>query len=435
MKRILFSVVGLLSLTAMAQQSFSGFTGGYYSGTHRVLSNPASIAGSPRKWDVNLLSVSANLGTDAMELELGKLEKSFNKFTELGNLNNFSGKVNVDVLGPSFSFTLNDKHAVAITTRARVFADINDFDAKFVQTLINDVKDINGLPYVLSVQNQSITANAFSEIGATWAGTVFQSASHTIKAGVTAKYLRGTANTNLYINNLNGVLFEDAAGKDVYLTANGELNINNAGVSILNFEADDLLKSNASGFGGDLGIVYEYRENPDDKKYRLKAGVAVTDIGSLKYKSIKGESFSYALNAATVKVSDDMEENLRNNPNVIATESGDESYNVSLPTAMRSQIDYRIVNNLYVELAGVYGISKDSKKTYIPYYANEVTLTPRYETKYYGLYVPLNYNELTKYNAGLALRLGPIFVGSNTLLSGLSKGKQLDVFFGIRFGG
>ena len=53
-----------------------------------------------------------------------------------------------------------------------------------------------------------------------------------------------------------------------------------------------------------------------------------------------------------------------------------------------------------------------------------------------GIYLPVNYNELTSFNAGLSVRLGPLFVGSGSLLTAmLGESKQADFHFGLRFGG
>jgi hypothetical protein len=55
--------------------------------------------------------------------------------------------------------------------------------------------------------------------------------------------------------------------------------------------------------------------------------------------------------------------------------------------------------------------------------------------KRFGFYLPINYNELTKMNAGAALRVGPMYVGSGSILSALmGKSKQADIYFGFRIG-
>lgn len=437
MKKIIVSFVTLISFSAMAQQTFAGFRNGYHSGTHRVLSNPANIAGGSRTWDVNLLSIDANVATDQIVVDFN-IEESIRKFSNLMNLRDmdFSGNVHLDVLGPSAVVRINEKHSVGLTTRARVFANIDNFNAKLIEAMLFDAGEIQNLPYTFQIENQGLIINAFSEIGATWAGTVFQSDKHTIKVGATAKLLQGAANTHFYINNLQGTINTDANKREVYIeNASGELSFVNSGVDMIeNFEAGDLAKSHATGFGLDLGVVYEYRLDPSDEKYTLKAALAVTDIGALKYTPLQNRAYNYSIvNASRFVISENIQENLNNTANVTSTDVTGR-YNSSLPTALQSSIDYRIWNNFYAEISGIVGLSKNRNKPENSYYINELVITPRFENKYFGGYLPMSYNQLSKFNTGVAVRLGPLVVGSSSLLSHLGDSKQMDFFFGIRFG-
>lgn len=437
MKKIIISFFALISFSAIAQQTFAGFRNGYYSGTHSILSNPANIAGSPRKWDVNLVSLDANIVTDRILIDFN-LEESIHKFSDLANFRDldFSGNLHLDALGPSAMVRINEKHSVGLTTRARLFANIDNFNAKLIEAIFFDTNNIKSLPYTLKVENQGIMINAFSEIGATWAGTVFQSDKHTIKVGATAKFLQGIANTHFYINDLQATIDADVNKKEVYLdNASGSLSFVNSGVDIIeSFQADDITKSHATGLGLDLGVVYEYRLDPSDEKYTLKAALAVTDIGALKYTPLQNRAYHYSIvNASRIIISDDIQKNLNNTANVTSTDVTGK-YNSSLPTALQSSIDYRIWNNFYAEISGIVGLSKNKNKPENSYYINEFVVTPRFENKYFGGYLPVSYNQLSQFNAGVAVRLGPLVVGSSSLLSHLGNSKQMDFFFGIRFG-
>jgi hypothetical protein len=62
-------------------------------------------------------------------------------------------------------------------------------------------------------------------------------------------------------------------------------------------------------------------------------------------------------------------------------------------------------------------------------------LTPRYEGKAIGLYLPVTYNTLTQLTMGATLRLGPLFVGSGSILSALlSNSRQADFNLGLHIG-
>lgn len=75
-------------------------------------------------------------------------------------------------------------------------------------------------------------------------------------------------------------------------------------------------------------------------------------------------------------------------------------------------------------------------KPYNSQYYSSFTLTPRYEVRAFGVYVPVSYNKLTSFNAGVSLRMGPLFIGSGSVLTALmGDSKQADVHLGLRFGG
>lgn len=62
-------------------------------------------------------------------------------------------------------------------------------------------------------------------------------------------------------------------------------------------------------------------------------------------------------------------------------------------------------------------------------------LTPRYEGKIASFWLPLSYNNLTKWNAGFSVQVGPVFVGSGSVLTALTgDSKQADFHMGVRFG-
>ena len=111
-----------------------------------------------------------------------------------------------------------------------------------------------------------------------------------------------------------------------------------------------------------------------------------------------------------------------------------EKIKVSLPTTLNLSVDYRIAQPFFVNLSTRFNLTNKSN-AYTAAYANEVSLTPRVESEFLGAYLPISYNQISKTNIGLALRLGPFVVGSNTILGNLTKSsKEFNFFFGVRFG-
>src|SRR5690349_12071835 len=107
-KCLALGLVSCVPLFALSQQ-FTGFTYDNYSGVHGVLQNPASVAGSKYKVNINLFSMSALGGNNAYELKKDKF--SHFDFSSLEENKDFFKSANTDkkqlwlnteILGPSF---------------------------------------------------------------------------------------------------------------------------------------------------------------------------------------------------------------------------------------------------------------------------------------------------------------------------------------------
>ena len=97
-------------------------------------------------------------------------------------------------------------------------------------------------------------------------------------------------------------------------------------------------------------------------------------------------------------------------------------------------MDYHLHRGFYAQLAAQLPLQKEEAFNSISY--TSVTFTPRYEGRAIGVYLPVNYNSLTQLNAGVSLRMGPLFVGSGSLLTAvLGDSKQADVHVGLHFAG
>ena len=216
----------------------------------------------------------------------------------------------------------------------------------------------------------------------------------------------------------------------------------NGGASLVSFDnlnANDLyFKSNASTLGFDIGAVYEYNKDGCPHCYNnshdLRVGVSIMDIGRLQYTPTK-DSQRYRMPAsgvASITMDDLSEEKLKNT--FVDSRATTEKIKVSLPTTLNLSVDYRVARPFFVNLATRFNLTNKSN-AYTAAYANEISLTPRVESEFLGAYLPLTYNQISKTNVGLALRLGPFVVGSNTILSNLTKSaKEFNFFFGVRFG-
>ena len=258
------------------------------------------------------------------------------------------------------------------------------------------------------------------------------------------KYLAGDANTYVNVGSFKGTANKDTPDGDVYLSnTTGTVAIGISGINIDSIKGKDFTKFKGTGFGADIGFVYEYRPNTNSHRSKFKVGLSFLDIGSIKYTPDASKTGSYTIHVlpgqkfypnnlpsiSDVKSYLDTRTYFTNNSG-----SGAASYKAPLPSSILANVDYNILRGFYVGLSGQLNIAKKDGN-YGSFYYNSITLTPRYEGRSFGLYIPINYNTLTNMNAGVSLRFGPVFIGSGSILTAMfDKSKQVDFHFGIRTG-
>ena len=139
-------------------------------------------------------------------------------------------------------------------------------------------------------------------------------------------------------------------------------------------EFRDLLKGNGTGFGGDLGFVYEWRPDAGADKYKydmdgetgvinrgmnqykLRVSLAVTDFGSITYSDNNYSTYLRTKTAqnAVIKGSElidsignynDLKTYADNNNLEIEPGTNTASTKVILPTSIVAGVDYHAISN------------------------------------------------------------------------------------------
>lgn len=448
--------------TAQAQD-FPGFRTSNYAGVNGVFFNPASIADSRYRFDVNLFAIQAQAGNKQASFKLSNIGDSFKGDSSVSaqlfgkNNGKANGLANLALYGPSVMFNAGNKWSFAVTSRSRLLMNFREVDGKLVDQIINNDVNDPSLPYAISSQgNMRLNATGWTEFGASAAREIFDKGVHFLKGGVTLKYLAATGNAYVNINNFNGHMDADIAKQDAYLyNTTGHVGMGFSGVKTDGFEISDLTDFNSKGIGADIGLVYEFRpdfeklreKGPEGtvNKYKLRVGLAITDIGRLKFTPDASRSGSYDMHITGTNryylselngvELDNYNQYFGSRPQYFtkSAEGNDGSkYSVSLPTALHLDADYAIEKGFYVNLATQLSLAGNSTKVYNSTYYNSVSLTPRWEKKTIGVYLPMNYSQLTKFNVGLGARLGPVFFGSGSIFNLLfGSSRQADAQFGI----
>lgn len=447
MKKLLSAAILLLSIVSVKSQSYTGFLTDNYSGVHSVISNPANIVDSRFKTDINLIGSSVYAGNDYYGVRFSDI---FDDDYEIENDaktfptddNNIVG--NVDILGPSFMLNINEKNAIAVFTRARVFYTINEVSGRTIESIINGFDGSE----IFTVNEGDILASthAWGELGISYARILMNKEQHFLKGGVTVKYLQGLGNAYAAGKNIN-LSYDSLNSLPLgVVTTQGEIAYGYS--ENLKDDLDEIeVVNGASGIGFDLGFTYEWR--PDHKKYtatdskgnlytpkdlnkyKLKFGLSLTDIGSISYDNGVEERYDITntLDENTFESIDDINE-LEDFYTVLNPGNADKPV---LPTALHVNVDWSINQKFYLNLNTDISLTQKNKVN-TNRIANIISLTPRFETKWFSFYSPLSIAQHSGFQWGAGFRAGPLYVGSGSIVSVLidSETKAADVYAGLK---
>lgn len=465
-------MVFLVSISGFAQ-SYHGFVDDNFNGVYGVVANPANIVDSRHRLNINLASFNSLLASDFQVPELGEANilsqpsslyrNGFNSWLFRGvpeSSNELSGVqttlANLDFLAPvSFMANINERHAVGLLLRVRAISNYNNIDGRFWNGLSNGFTQEDDVDFL--GQNLDVTTHYWSEIGATYGTVLVDDGTHFIKAGGTIKLLLGQGVEQVYVDGEQGqtpLQSNLIAGSAV---ENNQVELSGGFTYVRSFAPNtnaqnigyfDRLGDAAQGIGGDIGFVYEYRTRSSSRvgigrnaqgfnKYKFKLAVSLLDIGKINYKEIPGVN-TYRVNIAqptafnAQQLSADFLNTINSeneNPNVTVERPGGD-VEIALPTSIQVSADVLVKDGQSFYLNGSFNSTLvQSARPFNNNRLNLYALTPRYEQKNYSFYLPLSYSELSSFQIGLGARLGPVTLGTASLLNFFTGDENLNTLY------
>lgn len=446
MKKVIGLTLALLSVNAYSQEYFSSIATSNRVGILNGTVNHSEFANLNSKFEVQLFNFSVNMSNNKV---------GFNDLVKGDDIEGliFDGKedvnfdINTAIFGPSFAMR-QGKWGFGISSKAFIKASIIDLDTDLGNALINDnLKSVSGITSILSSNNQRVSATTWGEVGFSVARTVFQTEKHQINAGVTLKLLFPGSYANLGLNNFTGKVVD--SGNGLILTdTNSSLNIAYSGNFASSFtDTDDYFKSIFGGLDGmatDIGVDYQWLN--ENKKYKLKVGASIKNMGSMSFSGSDNLSQNYNLKIPAASPSlnlnefsnvdglEDIEQVLINHPEYFTETSSTDDFKVKLPTVFNFYADYKIISRISVTAFIQQKMGDDNADNQIST-QNMFSVTPRVTFGAFEAFLPIGNNEIAGGTLGFGFRLGGFFLGSNSILSAVtSDSKQADAYFGFRFG-
>ncbi len=422
---------------ATAQQRL-GLANNNYGGITTLMSNPADIAGSRYKTYIGFAQMDFHLTNNYFKLS----------GLNVNNLDSVSIlKKNGDYLSAGFDLaslswiqSINPKMAFGLSSRARGAFQGVGITSNLYKTLGIGKDSVS----VIKGGGLNINAQIFSELAASYAQTLVDNKDYGLKVGATVKRLSGAFATGMTLSQLDAQ-HTTTLGVERYKISSGQLNIAYIGTGDLN-DASNVSPSNIFGGGGkgwgvDFGATYEHRTGnfTDDygtTPYLFRVGVSVTDVGSIKYSGTNVRYYSKNLKDVNFKVSDTTD--LASSNDVLQAaginkDSFAKSFTAQIPTMLRINADVRITNLFFVNLN--IGHSLANRYQLGTQYASYVAVTPRLETRYFDVSLPLALmNNYKTFGMGFGMRLGPVTFGMDNFTGFVGSASGFNGHAGLNIG-
>lgn len=478
---LLFSGFALLTLPAHAQ-GWVGLSASNYAGTNALAVNPSSIADSRYRLYLNVAAGDVNLYNNYLRINppyslwavaRGKVGREYRNddgrtifrdsylredLTGRSKFVTFSGEARL----PTIQVTLPHQQAIAFGSRVRGYVQANNVSEELARLNhfgLGEADELGLANKILKDNRFAVNINAWQEFDASYARVLTANTRHFFKAGATVKYLVGLAGG--YINNegLGYVVYTS----DSIQVRDRRLSYGYSDYSYYDhangFKVRNLYNKNrlGRGLGLDVGVTYEFRPDypqydyamdgatglPDQaqNKYRLRVGLAVVDLGRVKYQHPTYVSSSQLANAAAVQLGslDTLSYyNLDHVDVLVAQLAGvsrrTTSFVSRLPRTLNLTADYHVRGFYYV--GALWSQSLLSRYAVGVRTFSRLTLIPRFEKAKVEVSLPVSLaDDYRRLGVGLMVRVGPAYIGSDNLGGMLRLGRVsgYDLYAGVAF--
>lgn len=460
-------ILGILLLCAGfvgKAQDFLGYSASEYAGVTAIDIQPANLADNRFRFDMTLGGVSFKAYNDYVGIKRYGLKgwahghpkmadtiyhgndvKNLFLETRDGGKDKHAYLSNRIVL-PSFLIEIDHKNTIAFTWDVRNMVNVDGVSPELARLMYIDYGRQDSTSSLIGKQlhahNLSIQMMSWAEYGVTYARVLKEDNEHAFKAAGRVKIMEGLASAYMFVKDFNYNFTTDTTVNVLNSSAQYGHSSNLEGTNKLQYK----WVSNP-GVGFDLGMVYEYRPDyekykydmdgqtglwrRDKSKYKFKAGLSILDIGGIRFH--RGQ-YSGDFNANVNALMFRQKFNL-NQPGLIVNgqqtqfnfnqlddsllslgvvNKSQGSYYMALPTAISAQADYKIWKDFDLNFIGYYAVQWKNR-AYKVHDFSSISITPAWDHKWFGVFVPIQYHWLYGPAYGICLRLGPLIVGTDNM--------------------
>jgi hypothetical protein len=422
-----------------------------YAGLYGATLNPAQTAFMPHAWEVSLVHADGFLNNNYAYLRRTSIPQVLRHPDRLlattditperpapanAILQEFSNRdrrlfaqAQARVGSPAVAFRIADRHVIGISAQIRSVFSAYRIPSVFRYPVISD------LPRDIPVELPAVklAAMGWGEIALHYSQR--NDDGDYIKAwGVTPKLLIGlegaytrAASSFDYTQQRNDTTAFARARWDYALTTG---NANDSG--------NPQLQRNGGGIAFDLG--YSIALPDDEGGYRWRLGASILDAGWVRFRrnaqrhrldfdnTVRVTDADFPARNQVQDLMEDVSEAFLGDRKASFQSN---TFRIGLPTALSLQADVQLIPHLYV--AAVW-VQRAPLRTHSVRRPNTLAVAPRLEHRWWSLSMPVVLSDYQSLRAGVAARLGVVYLGTDDIGSFLGK-KRLtgtDVYLGVK---
>ncbi len=455
MKASVHLACALLFFSPAAQgQEQIGLRSGNFAGLNGWALNPSAHTSSPYNWEIGLLEGAFYFDNNYAFLRNTHLAELLRRRDDLNIVHGPDydketppppGSIMADYYedgrkryangiaalgGPAFFVRLNEQHAIGMFTRARVFASgrgvanafsyYRYFERPFFETFEVD-------PFKMSIA-------AWGELGLNY---LFQTpvSNGKLGIGISARYLQGWE--GIYLNNRSTFQLAKLPGDTL---SGGPIQFEYAH-TYSNLQPENRrVTPNGAGAALDIGLTWIIGEEND---YDWRLGFSILDIGRLQFNRNARLHRVNTTDVSTIGFNDyddfimpqELEPMLELfSTQTLGTAPASEAgarFGVWLPGAISVQADRKLGGGFFLHALVVQGIPMGGAAMWR---GGLAALTPRFESRWLELALPLSLHHGNRPQIGLSGRLGPLSLGTDRLGSIFTRSNLdgADFYFALK---
>jgi hypothetical protein len=428
-------VLSLFSITGRTQ-NYHAMQGSSYAGSLSLGSNPAAIVNAPYAWDVNVISAQLKYTTNALTIYkyslLSSAANSEYQFDRGTYKRYFDFNFNANLLNARI--TLDRRQAIGLGMNVRGYGSIKTSRYYYIDS-IKRLSHLLKLNDPNTVYEMDHLHSSWIEIFGTYSRTIWDHETDRLNAGVTVKAMRGISGAFASLKNVQANLIPTgnpprytlASGTAVYSYSANYDTWKKEKAS--NDNLKDFIRRTEGGLSLDIGAEYIIKTQSvtsfgDDEgyfDYEWKFGLSLLDLGQNNFKSgIQSRSFSNVSPNITDAMLQQKFDSIRSakafndslSSVVQSTGNPGSMFTVISPARVVMNADRYLSGNFFINAELSFNLSPlAGKKNRYVQELNFLTVTPRWETRRWGGYLPVTYNTKGKLWVGGAFKAGPLLFG------------------------